>query len=80
MAVVEILIGSYFACAVRYALGNGNYGTAGFLCLFVMGYLGTGLFSMFQAQWDWLADSLPSHVAALVAAGLRPFFKSYQES
>ncbi len=76
VAMVEILIGTYFAFAVRYALGNENYGTAGFLCLFVVGYLGTGLFSIFQAKWDRMADGLSGYVAAL----LRPFFKGLQES
>ena len=76
VAVVEILIGSYFSFAVYYALGNENYGTAMFLCLFVAGYLGTGLFSLFQARWDRLAGSLAGPVAAL----RRPFTKGLQES
>ena len=76
VAVVEILIGSYFAFAVRHALGNENYATAMFLCLFVIGYLGTGLFSLFQARWDRVAGALSGHIAAL----RRPFTKGLQES
>jgi cellulose synthase/poly-beta-1,6-N-acetylglucosamine synthase-like glycosyltransferase len=76
VAVVEILIGSYFAFAVHHALGNANYATALFLCLFVIGYLGTGLFSLFQERWDWLAGTLSAQIAAL----RRPFAKGLQES
>ena len=79
VAIVEVLIGTYFAFAARYAFDNGNYATAGFLCLFVMGYLGTGLISLFQARWDRLASSLPGQLVAHLSAVLRPFLKSFQE-
>jgi cellulose synthase/poly-beta-1,6-N-acetylglucosamine synthase-like glycosyltransferase len=76
VAIVEILIGSYFVFAVWYALSNENYGTAAFLCLFVFGYLGTGLISLFQARWDRLTERL----AGWLAAVRRPFVKGLQES
>jgi cellulose synthase/poly-beta-1,6-N-acetylglucosamine synthase-like glycosyltransferase len=75
VAVVEVLIGCYFAFTVYFALGNENYGTAMFLCLFVVGYLGTGLISLFQSRWDRLAECLSGYVAAL----LRPLRKALQE-
>ncbi|HWP84312.1 MAG TPA: glycosyl transferase family 2, partial [Terriglobia bacterium] len=76
VAALEILIGSYFVFAVSHALENENYATALFLCLFVLGYLGTGLFSLLQARWDWLVGTLAGPVAAL----RRPFTKGLLES
>ncbi|MBI1955127.1 MAG: glycosyltransferase, partial [Acidobacteria bacterium] len=46
MALVEILLGCYFAFTVQYAISSENYGTVPFLCVFVLGYLGTGLYSL----------------------------------
>jgi cellulose synthase/poly-beta-1,6-N-acetylglucosamine synthase-like glycosyltransferase len=45
---VELLIGSYFALTVYYALENENYLTVPFLLLFVVGYWYTGMMSLVQ--------------------------------
>ena len=43
---VELLIGTYFALTVYYAIANENYITVPFLVLFVLGYWYTGLMSL----------------------------------
>jgi cellulose synthase/poly-beta-1,6-N-acetylglucosamine synthase-like glycosyltransferase len=48
---VELLIGSYFATTVYYALQNENYLTVPFLLLFVVGYWYTGLMSLLQGRF-----------------------------
>jgi hypothetical protein len=63
VAIVEILIGCYFVFAVYFAISNRNYATAGFLALFVVGYLGGGLFSVLQRKWDRLAHVLSTHLS-----------------
>lgn len=45
---VELLIGSYFALTVYYAVQNENYLTVPFLLLFVVGYWYTGAMSLLQ--------------------------------
>jgi hypothetical protein len=45
---IEVALGIYFTIAVFYALQNGIYGTLPFLVLFQVGYLYTGLLSIFQ--------------------------------
>jgi cellulose synthase/poly-beta-1,6-N-acetylglucosamine synthase-like glycosyltransferase len=47
---IELLIGSYFALAIVYAVENENYFTVPFLCLFVLGYWVTGLMSLLQGR------------------------------
>jgi cellulose synthase/poly-beta-1,6-N-acetylglucosamine synthase-like glycosyltransferase len=47
---VELLIGSYFALTVYYAIVNENYITVPFLLLFVIGYWYTGLMSLLQGR------------------------------
>jgi hypothetical protein len=42
------MLGLYFTAAVVYALGHGIYGTLPFLVLFQVGFLYTGLMSIFQ--------------------------------
>jgi hypothetical protein len=74
--IIEILIGSYFAFAVNHALGNENYATAMFLSLFMVGYLGTGLVSLFQGRCDRLAETL----SVYFAGSRRPVAKGVQES
>ncbi|OFW05505.1 MAG: glycosyl transferase family 2 [Acidobacteria bacterium RIFCSPLOWO2_12_FULL_59_11] len=76
VALVEILLGCYFAFTVQYAISNENYGTVPFLCVFVLGYLGTGLYSLFQEPWGKLVYFFSTRVALL----LRPIFKGFQES
>jgi cellulose synthase/poly-beta-1,6-N-acetylglucosamine synthase-like glycosyltransferase len=48
---IELLIGSYFAMTVYYALQNENYLTVPFLMLFVVGYWYTGLMSLLQGRF-----------------------------
>jgi hypothetical protein len=58
---VELLIGSYFALTVYYALDNENYITVPFLLLFVIGYWYTGLMSLLQGRFAGLALSAETH-------------------
>ncbi len=51
---LELLIGSYFALTVWYAIANENYFTVPFLVLFVFGYWYTGLMSLLQGRFDSL--------------------------
>ena len=51
---VELLIGSYFAMTVYYAVENENYLTVPFLLLFVVGYWYTGLMSLLQGRFSGL--------------------------
>jgi cellulose synthase/poly-beta-1,6-N-acetylglucosamine synthase-like glycosyltransferase len=54
---VELLIGSYFALTVYYAVQNENYLTVPFLLLFVIGYWYTGLMSLLQGRFAGLSLS-----------------------
>jgi cellulose synthase/poly-beta-1,6-N-acetylglucosamine synthase-like glycosyltransferase len=58
---VELLIGSYFAMTVYYALQNENYITVPFLLLFVIGYWYTGLMSLLQGRFTGIALSAETH-------------------
>ena len=49
---VELLIGSYFALTIWYAVVNENYVTVPFLVLFVWGYWYTGVMSLLQGRFD----------------------------
>src|SRR5271157_2547335 len=49
---IELLVGSYFALTVWYAIANENYITVPFLILFVFGYWYTGLMSLLQGRFD----------------------------
>ena len=73
---IEILVGCYFAFTVYYALDSENYGTVPFLCLFVAGYLGTGLFSVLEGKWEMLVSVFSSRLLPL----FRPIAKGLQES
>ena len=57
----ELLIGSYFAMTVYYAVENENYITVPFLVLFVVGYWCTGLMSLLQGRFTGLALSAETH-------------------
>jgi cellulose synthase/poly-beta-1,6-N-acetylglucosamine synthase-like glycosyltransferase len=46
--LIELALGLYFTATVFYALANGIYGTVPFLMLFQVGFLYTGLLSLFQ--------------------------------
>jgi cellulose synthase/poly-beta-1,6-N-acetylglucosamine synthase-like glycosyltransferase len=50
--LLELLIGSYFALTVWYAMANENYITVPFLILFVIGYWYTGLMSLLQGRFE----------------------------
>jgi cellulose synthase/poly-beta-1,6-N-acetylglucosamine synthase-like glycosyltransferase len=49
---IELLVGSYFALTVYYAIDNENYITVPFLLLFVVGYWYTGLMSLLQGRFS----------------------------
>ena len=51
---IEIVIGTYFALTVFYAIQNENYFTVPFLMLFVVGYWYTGLMSLLQGRFEHL--------------------------
>ncbi len=57
---IELLIGSYFALTVYYAVDNENYITVPFLILFVVGYWYTGLMSLLQGRFSGLG--LPTEI------------------
>jgi cellulose synthase/poly-beta-1,6-N-acetylglucosamine synthase-like glycosyltransferase len=58
---IELLIGSYFALTVVYAVQNENFITVPFLVLFVWGYWYTGLMSLLQGRFSGLELSAESH-------------------
>ena len=58
---VELLIGTYFALAVFYAIDNENYFTVPFLLLFVVGYWVTGLMSLLQGRFAGLSVGGETH-------------------
>jgi cellulose synthase/poly-beta-1,6-N-acetylglucosamine synthase-like glycosyltransferase len=58
---IELLIGSYFAAAVYYALSNENYITVPFLIIFVIGYWYTGLMSLLQGRFERLGPLAEPH-------------------
>src|SRR5947208_1866260 len=58
---IEMLIGSYFALTVYYAMENENYITVPFLILFVIGYWYTGLMSLLQGRFAGLTLSTEAH-------------------
>ena len=58
---IELLIGTYFALAVSYAIDNENYFTVPFLLLFVIGYWVTGLMSLLQGRFAGLSVGSETH-------------------
>ena len=58
---LELLIGTYFAATVYYAVDNENYLTVPFLVLFVVGYWYTGLLSLLQGRFSGLSLSVETH-------------------
>ena len=58
---VELLIGSYFALTVYYAVENENFITVPFLLLFVVGYWATGLMSLLQGRFGGPAVRATTH-------------------
>ncbi len=58
---IELLIGTYFALAIFYAIDNENYFTVPFLLLFVLGYWVTGLMSLLQGRFAGLSVSSETH-------------------
>jgi cellulose synthase/poly-beta-1,6-N-acetylglucosamine synthase-like glycosyltransferase len=58
---IELLIGTYFALAVFYAMDNENYFTIPFLLLFVIGYWVTGLMSLLQGRFAGLSVGSETH-------------------
>ncbi|OFV98003.1 MAG: glycosyl transferase family 2 [Acidobacteria bacterium RIFCSPLOWO2_12_FULL_54_10] len=66
VALVEVLLGVYFAYIVVYAVQNANYATVPFLCIFVLGYMGTGLISLLQEHWGRAVDFVNDRGAMLL--------------
>ena len=58
---IELLIGTYFALAIFYAIDNENYFTVPFLLLFVVGYWCTGLMSLLQGRFAGLSVGSETH-------------------
>ena len=58
---IELVIGTYFALTVYYAIDNENYITVPFLLLFVVGYWYTGLMSLLQGRFGGRALSATAH-------------------
>jgi cellulose synthase/poly-beta-1,6-N-acetylglucosamine synthase-like glycosyltransferase len=59
---LELLVGTYFALTVWYAIANENFITVPFLVLFVFGYWYTGLMSLLQGRFDsMLRDRTEEH-------------------
>jgi cellulose synthase/poly-beta-1,6-N-acetylglucosamine synthase-like glycosyltransferase len=58
---LEMLIGSYFALTVYYAVDNENYITVPFLLLFVLGYWYTGLMSLLQGRFGGASLRTSTH-------------------
>jgi hypothetical protein len=58
---VELLIGTYFAMTVYYAVENENYITVPFLILFVFGYWCTGLMSLLQGRFAATSRRATTH-------------------
>ena len=58
---LELLIGTYFALTVYYAIDNENYITVPFLTLFVIGYWYTGLMSLLQGRFSGLPLGAENH-------------------
>jgi hypothetical protein len=58
---LELVIGTYFAVTVYYAVENENYLTVPFLVLFVVGYWYTGLMSLLQGRFSGVGLSADTH-------------------
>jgi hypothetical protein len=58
---IELLIGTYFALTVYYAIDNENYITVPFLLLFVFGYWCTGLMSLLQGRFGGASVRTSTH-------------------
>ncbi|MSO20203.1 MAG: glycosyltransferase [Acidobacteria bacterium] len=65
VAMLEVALGVYFLYTVYFAIASANYATAFFLSLFVLGYLGTGLISLFQGRWDRWSEAVTSVAASI---------------
>src|ERR1700752_4992513 len=58
---LELVIGTYFALMVYYAVENENYITVPFLLLFVVGYWYTGLMSLLQGRFSRASVRTTTH-------------------
>src|SRR5205814_4560250 len=61
VAWLELMVGTYFALTVYYAIDNENYITVPFLLLFVIGYWCTGLMSLLQGRFSGVAVTSDTH-------------------
>ena len=67
---LELLVGSYFALTVYYAIDNENYITVPFLLLFVIGYWATGLMSLLQGRFAGLSVGSETRTAKPFPVGV----------
>src|SRR5271163_2713040 len=58
---LELVIGTYFALTIVYAVENENFVTIPFLLLFVVGYWYTGLMSLLQGRFAGVGLSAETH-------------------
>jgi len=58
---IELLVGTYFALAIYYAVDNENYFTVPFLLLCVVGYWYTGQMSLLQGRFAGLSVGAETH-------------------
>jgi cellulose synthase/poly-beta-1,6-N-acetylglucosamine synthase-like glycosyltransferase len=58
---IELLIGTYFALTVYYAVQNENFITVPFLVLFVVGYWYTAFMSLLQGRFGTVSLSTSTH-------------------
>src|SRR5712671_2114588 len=58
---IELLIGTYFALTVIYAIQNEKFITVPFLLLFVVGYWYTGLMSLLQGRFSGVSLGAEPH-------------------
>lgn len=56
LGVLELALGAYFVWATFYAVESAHYATVPFLCLFLWGYLYSGLLSLAQPYLERLAS------------------------
>ena len=68
---VELIIGCYFAFTVYYAVDSSDFGTVPFLLLFVLGYLGTGIFSLLEGRLDGVSLFISNRIVPI----FRPIVK-----
>lgn len=67
---IELIIGTYFATTIWYAIENDNFFTVPFLLLFVVGYWCTGLMSILQGRFSGVSAQAGEGHAKPYAVGV----------